>query len=259
VQALVDGADANTASAVIGYLEIMGERATRQATAGALARAGLVPRRPAVVPEPRVWFNPELTSAKFLVPGLIGVLLMLSAVVATSLSIVREKERGTMEQMMVSPMRPEELILGKTLPYVLICLVTMLMVLILGYTLFGVAIQGSWMLLAVATLIFLFAALGMGVLVSALTNSQQLAFQMAVIASLLPSLLLSGFIFPIQNMPAAIQAVTLVVVPRYFVASLRAIILKGAPFSALWPNLAAMLALGLVFNLLAAMRTRKSV
>ena len=259
VQALVDAADANTASAAIGYLDALADRATRQLRTEALARAGLPAALPAVVPEPRIWFNPELTSAKFLVPGLVGMLLMLSAVIATALSIVREKERETMEQMMVSPLRPGELIIGKTVPYILICVVTVAIVLGLGYALFGVAVRGSFLWLSVAVLVFLFASLGLGVLVSAVTRSQQIAFQVGILVSLLPSLLLSGFIFPLKNMPLAVQAVTLIIVPRYFIASLRDIILKAAPFRVLWPHLAAMLALGLLFNLIAARATRKAI
>ena len=259
VQALVDGADATTAATTIGYLDALAERATLEAQAYARAASGGSFGRPAVIPVPRVWFNPELESAKFLVPGLIALLLMLSAVVATSLSIVRERERETMEQMMVSSLRPEELVLGKTLPYVLICLVTMAMVLLLGYVLFGVAIRGSFLLLGLATLLFLFAALGMGVLISAVTRSQQVAFQVAVIASMLPSIILSGFIFPIRNMPVPIQGVTLILAPRYFVSALRKIILKGAPFQAVWVELLAMLLLGVAFNLLAAHKMRKAL
>lgn len=259
VQALVDGADATTAATAIGYLDALAGRATLEAQADSRAAAGGSDARPAVVAVPRVWFNPELESAKFLVPGLIALLLMLSAVVATSLSIVRERERETMEQMMVSPLRPEELVLGKTLPYVLICLATMAMVLLLGYALFGVAVRGSFLLLGLATLLFLFAALGMGVLISAVTRSQQVAFQVAVIASLLPSIILSGFIFPIRNMPLPIQGITLILAPRYFVSALRKIILKGAPFQAVWVDLLALLLLGVAFNLLAARKTRKAL
>ena len=259
VQALVDGADATTAATTIGYLDALAGRATLEAQADSRAAAGGSDARPAVVAVPRVWFNPELESAKFLVPGLIALLLMLSAVVATSLSIVRERERETMEQMMVSPLRPEELVLGKTLPYVLICLATMAMVLLLGYALFGVAVRGSFLLLGLATLLFLFAALGMGVLISAVTRSQQVAFQVAVIASLLPSIILSGFIFPIRNMPLPIQGITLILAPRYFVSALRKIILKGAPFQAVWVDLLALLLLGVAFNLLAARKTRKAL
>jgi ABC-2 type transport system permease protein len=257
VEVLIDGADANTATIVIGYLDALAERETMRIRALALDRLGRPLAFPAVVPEPRIWFNPELRSAQFLVPGLIGVLLMLAAVVATSLSIVREKERETIEQMKVSPLRPAELILGKTLPYVVICLLTMVLILTLGYVLFGVVIRGSFVLLGVTTLIFLTAALGMGILISSVTNSQQVAYQLATLTSLLPSVLLSGFIFPIKNMPPAVRALTYIVAPRYLVSALRKIVLKGAPISALWPDLAALAALALAFNLLAARNIRK--
>ena len=259
IQVLMDGADANSASTAIGYLEAMADRMTRQIQAQTATTGSRLPRQPAVMLEPRIWFNPELISAKFLVPGLIGMLLMLAAVVATSLSIVREKERETMEQLQVSPVRPLELILGKTLPYVVICLTTMLMILGLSYYLFGVVVQGSYLLLGATTLVFLFAALSMGVLISTVTRSQQVAFQVAVITSLLPSIILSGLIFPIAQMPRPIQCISYVVVPRYFVAALRGIILKGAPWEVIRPELAAMLGLGLFFMLMAARNFRKSI
>lgn len=255
VQALTDGSDATTASTVIGYLNALGLQQTRRMREAALS--GTSRSVPAVVPQPRIWFNPELDSARFLVPGLIGMLLMISAVVATSLSIVREKEQETIEQMKVSPLRPYELVLAKIVPYVIICIVTTVLILALGYALFGVAVRGSFLLLALATLLFLAAALGMGLLISSITSSQQIAYQLATLTSLLPSLLLSGFIFPIKNMPPAIQAITTVIAPRYYVAALRKIILKGAPFSAVWPDLLPLVALALVFNLLAARGVRK--
>ena len=258
VQALVDASDANTANTAIGYLEALAERMSLKLRIERLQRAGVAPALPVVMLQPRIWFNPELQSAQFLVPGLIGMLLMLAAVVATSLSIVREKEHETMEQLRVSPVRPEELILGKTLPYVLVCLLTMLMILLLGYVLFGVVVKGSFLLLGLATCLFLFAALGMGLLISTSTRSQQMAFQIAILTSLLPAVILSGLIFPIQNMPWPIQGLTLLVIPRYFVSALRAIILKNAPLIAILPDLLGMLVLGIVFNLLAAARTRKA-
>lgn len=258
LQVLVDAADANTATTTIGYFEALAARADHSLRVEAMRRAGLDPVVPAVALEPRLWFNPELDSARFLVPGLIGLLLMLSAVIATSLSLVREKERETIEQMMVSPVRSGELILGKTLPYILIGLLTMGMILLLGYALFGVVVKGSFLLLLVTTIVFLFAALGLGVLISALTRTQQMAFQVAILVSLLPSLILSGFIFPIKNMPVPIQVVTHMIVPRYFVSALRKIILKAAPLGDIWPELLAMLALGLLYNLVAAAKTRKA-
>ncbi len=257
VQVLIDGADANTASVVIGYIDALADRATRQVRMDILTRSGIAPALPVVTPEPRIWFNPEMVSARFLVPGLIALLLMLSCVIATSLSIVRERERETMAQIMVSPVRPEELILGKTLPYVVIGLLTMVLILALSYFLFGVVIRGSFILLGLTVLLFLFAALGMGVLISAVTRSQLMAFQIAILSSLLPSIILSGFIFPIKNMPVLIQAISLAVIPRYFVAALRGIILKGATFSMVWPYLLALLFLGVVYNLLAVRHVKK--
>lgn len=259
VQALVDASDANTAATTIGYIEALADRMTRKLRTQTLQHAALPSALPLVTLEPRIWFNPELQSAKFLIPGLIGLLLMLSCVVATSVSIVREKERETMEQIMVSPIRPEELILGKLLPYVVAGVGTMIAVLFLGYVFFDIVIKGSYLLLSLTTLMFLFAALGMGVLISTITRTQQMAFQVAVLTSMLPAIILSGFIFPIQNMPLLIQGITHLIIPRYFVAALRQIILKDASFLDVLPHLLGMLILGLLFNLLAAWRLRKTL
>lgn len=259
VQALIDASDANTASTTIGYLEALADRMSRKVRVEAAQHMATPLALPLVTLEPRIWFNPELQSAKFLIPGLIGLLLMLSGVVATSVSIVREKERETMEQIMVSPIKPEELILGKLLPYVVVGIGTMITVLVLGYLLFDIVIKGSFLLLGITTLLFLFAALGMGVLISTITRSQQMAFQVAVLTSMLPAIILSGFIFPIQNMPLLIQGITLFIIPRYFVAALRQIILKDASFMDVLPHLIGLLLLGLLFNLLAAWRLRKTV
>lgn len=255
VQALIDGSDAMAGTVAVGYLDALAEKITVQMAGDPFDKLRASAAREKIAfpikLEPRIWFNPDLQSAHFLIPGLMGMLLMLSAVIATSLSIVREKERETIEQINVSAVRPFELILGKIMPYLLICLVTALIVLGVGYFVFGLVVRGSPLLLGGAILIFLFAALGMGLLISAATKSQQVAFQVATISSLLPSVVLSGLIFPISSMPLPIQGVTLIVVPRYFVSVMRSIILKDASFFDIWPNLAAMIVLGLVFNLLA--------
>ena len=259
VQALVDGADANSAGTAVGYLDALAARATRKVRLETLARAGVVPALPLVTTAPRIWFNPEMESSHFLIPGLIAMLMMLAAVVATSLSIVREKERMTLEQILVSPVRPVELILGKTLPYVIVGVATMALILLLGRLAFCIEVVGSWWLLTLATLLFLFGALGMGLMISTITHSQQMAFQLAAILTLLPSFLLSGLIFPIQSMPLFHQYFTALFIPRHFVTALRGIMLKGAAFADVWPSLAAMLALGLFFNLVALLRTRRSM
>jgi ABC-2 type transport system permease protein len=187
--------------------------------------------------QPRVWYNPELKSAKFLVPGLIAFILMVTAVISTALAVVREREMGTIEQLMVSPVKPLQLILGKTIPYTVISLAATVMILVLGYILFDVSIKGSVLLLALVTIIFLVGALGMGLLISTIAETQQVAFMIAVITTMLPTFILSGFVFPIRNMPWFIQMVTYLIPARYFLVALRAIVLKGVGLGAFWEQL----------------------
>jgi ABC-2 type transport system permease protein len=207
--------------------------------------------------KPRVWYNPELESAKFLVPGLIAFILMVTAVVSTAMAIVRERELGTMEQLMVSPIKPIELILGKTIPYTLISLFATVTVLFLGYILFDVSIKGSIFLLSLVTFIFFIGSLGMGLLISTMVETQQLAFMIAAIVSMLPTFILSGFVFPIRNMPIIIQGITYLLPARYFLVVLRAIILKGAGLSAFWDQ-ALILAIYAFFMIsISSLRMRK--
>jgi len=254
IQALIDGADSTTASTVHGYLDLIAARFNRRAIESALYTGGAIPL---VQIEPRIWFNQNLESSIFLVPGLIATFLMLSSVIAASLSIVREKERRTIEQIMVSPIKPFELIAGKTAPYILICILTMATTLLLAYLLFGIVNRGSYLTLSLATLLFLFASLGQGMIISALTNSQQVALQVATITTLLPSIVLSGLVFPIKNMPAIIQTLTLLIIPRHFVSVLRGVIIRGADLSDLWQSFLAMFLIGLAFNIVAGFKMKK--
>jgi ABC-2 type transport system permease protein len=214
VQLLVDGADASTATTVLGYAE------------------GIAGAPPRIVFEPRVWYNPELRSTNFLVPGLMGFILMLTAVLSTALSVVREKERGTMEQLLVTSLRPAELLAGKTIPYLFISLAATAIILLAARVLFGVAVRGSYLDLFVATLIYLIGALGLGLLVSSMAGTQAMAFQVGSLISMLPAIFLSGFIFPIRSMPHVLQILTYAVPARYFLVIARGIILKGAPLTA---------------------------
>jgi ABC-2 type transport system permease protein len=207
--------------------------------------------------QPRVWYNPELESAKFLVPGLIAFILMVTAVISTALAIVRERELGTMEQLMVSPIRPLELILGKTIPYTIISLIATVTILFLGYILFDVSIKGSVVLLALVTFVFLIGSLGMGILISTLVETQQLAFMIAVFVSMLPTFILSGFVFPIRNMPVIIQAITYALPARYFLVALRAIILKGAGLSAFWDQALILVFYAFIMIGISSLRMRK--
>jgi ABC-2 type transport system permease protein len=187
-----------------------------------------------------VWYNPQLRSALFLIPGLIAYIGMISAVISTSLSVVREKERGTMEQVRMAPLGTGAYIIGKTLPYFVISLATSVFIVIASMGLFGLPMNGSWVLLIVALSLYLAGALGLGLMISTIAESQQVAFQLAVLASFLPTMILSGFVFPIASMPAPIQAVTLVVPARYFIVALRSIVLKGAELPVFWTELGAL-------------------
>jgi ABC-2 type transport system permease protein len=253
VQLVVDGADSTTASTVLGYARALVAERNLAIAADVLPRGGRGLRAPVDL-EPRVLFNPELQSTQFLVPGLIGFLLMLTAVLSTALSVVREKERGTMEQLRVAPLRTGELIVGKTVPYLGISLLATLIILVAARALFGVTIRGPYLDLFVAVLLYLFGALGFGLLISTIADTQALAFQAGLIASMLPAILLSGFIFQIRIMPAALQVVTYLVPARYFLVILRGIILKGEGLATYWPQVGALLAFGVATVVLASAR-----
>ena len=227
---------------MLGYARALVSEQNASLVTATLARAGRRFEAPLAL-EPRILFNPELQSTQFLVPGLIGFLLMLTAVLSTALSVVREKERGTMEQLRVAPLRTWELILGKTIPYLGISLLATLIILLAARVLFGVPIRGPYLDLLVAVLLYLFGALGFGLLISTIANTQALAFQAGLIASMLPAILLSGFIFQIRIMPAPLQVVTYLVPARYFLVILRGIILKGEGLATYWPQVGALVAL----------------
>ncbi len=227
VQLILDGTDANTATTVLGYASTL----VADANVDLVRRAGTMPAGAGAAPidyQPRVWFNPELKSTPFLIPGLVGFILMFTAVLATALSVVREKERGTWEQLRITSLRPGQLITGKALPYVGICLAGALLILVAARVLFDVEVRGPYLDLLAATLAYLVGALGYGLLVSSFSDSQAMAFQIGTLTSMLPAIFLSGFIFPISSMPKVLQALTFVVPARYYVVILRGIVLKGA-------------------------------
>ncbi len=248
VQVLINGDNANTATAVLGYVS-----AVLRAAAGANAPV------PLIVAEPRVWFNPELRSALFLVPGLIAYIAMITAVISTALSLVREKERGTMEQVRMAPMGTLSFVLGKTVPYFIISLIASCLILLAAMVLFDMPMRGSWALLLLATALFLVSALGFGLLISTIAASQQVAFQMALIVSFLPTFVLSGFVFPIRSMPAVVRAVTFIVPARYYLVALRSIVLKGVGLEAFASDLAALAIFGVVVIGLAALRLAREM
>ena len=224
VQLLIDGENANTATTVMGY-------------AGNIVRsAGGSP----ITVEPRIWYNPELRSTLFLVPGLIAYILMITAVISTALSIVREKESGTMEQVRMAPIDTFSFVVGKSLPYFFISLASAALIIFAAMLLFGLPMRGNWLALLLALSLFIAGALGTGLLISTVAETQQVAFQAAMLSSFLPTLMLSGFIFPISSMPYALQLITHIVPARYFLIALRGIVLKGTPLRLLWPQMVAL-------------------
>lgn len=252
VQALLDGSDANTATIAMGYLEAATARYSARLT---VSRAGLAP-----IPADarlRVWFNADLKSKNYIVPGLIAVIMMVIAALLTSLTIAREWERGTMEQLIATPIRVSELLAGKLLPYSVIGLLDVALAASAGTFVFGVPFRGSPALLLGLAVIFLLGALSLGLLVSIHARSQLVASQVAVMATFLPAFLLSGFVFDINNMPAWLRLITYAVPARYFVAILKGLFLKGVGAQALVTEAAFLILFGLVVVALAARGFRK--
>ena len=251
VQVVIDGDNANTATTVMGYaLTIVRTEGMkylpRESTPG-----------PTISVEPRIWYNPELRSTLFLVPGLIAYITMITAVVSTALSIVREKERGTMEQVRMAPLGAAAFVTGKTLPYFVISFASVAVIIAAGMLLFGMPMRGSWLLLAIVVSLFLVGALGLGLLISTIAETQQVAFQVAILASFLPTFILSGFIFPIASMPAFLQFVTYGIPARYFLVALRGIMLKGVGMDAFAGPVAALVLFAAAVLTLASIRLRR--
>ena len=250
VQVIIDGDNANTATTVLAYVMETVRGVSAQLRAERLGMA----QEPAVTVEPRVWFNPQLNSTIFLVPGLIAFIAMITAVVLTALSIVREKERGTMEQVRMAPVSTLAYVVGKTVPYFVLAFISAMGVLLAGMAVFDVPMRGSWPVLLLATSLFLLAGLGQGLLISTIAESQQMAFQLALLSSFLPTVVLSGFIFPIASMPRAVQVITHIVPARYYLVALRGIMLKGNGLALILPQLGALALFIVVVTALAALR-----
>jgi ABC-2 type transport system permease protein len=236
VQVLVDGSNANTATNIVGYATGFMQNYSAGLTVTALQKIG----RERFVPleiRPLILYNPELISTNFLVPGMVGFILMITGVVSTSLSIVKEKERGTMEQLMISPLHTFEIIIGKTLPYLAIGFISSIFVVTVGFTLFHVPVHGSIILFYASIFLFLLGALGQGILISTVADNQQVAFLISIFSSLLPTFLLSGFVFPIRSMPLVLQIISNVAPAKFFLIISRDIVLKGVGPAAFWEQL----------------------
>jgi ABC-2 type transport system permease protein len=259
VQLLVDGSDSNTARLVLGYAQsIVSDRSRALLVEQVRTRTGREPPGDAVDLRPRAWFNENLESRNYFVPGIMAVLVMLVTLMLTGMAIVREKEVGTIEQIMVTPIRPVEFILGKCAPFVVIGFVDVILVTAVGVGWFGIPIRGNFLLLLGGMGLFLLSTLGVGLFISTVCSTQQQAM-MTTFFFFFPAMLLSGFIYPIANMPAPVQWVTLVNPLRHVLVIIRGIFLKGVGADVLWPQMLALLLIGGTVLAFAVTRFRKTM
>ena len=256
IQTITDGADANTTQSVVGYTSLI----ISQFNLESLQRQFGNRMSPSVVKlEPRFWYNPDLDSQNFLVPGLISLIMTILGSLLTSLTIAREWERGTMELLISTPIKPIELALGKLLPYYIIGIVDLFLAAYVGIVIFEVPFHGSIWLLFLFSSVFLAAVLANGYLISVVAKSQQLAYQLSLLTSFLPGFLLSGLLFPISSMPKAIQVVSYLLPGRYFIEVIRSLFLKGSGIEILYAQGLALLIFATAFSLLATKKFRKKI
>ncbi|MCL6472016.1 MAG: ABC transporter permease [Firmicutes bacterium] len=259
IQVLVDGSDPNFARVGVGYSSMIISRFSQNATAESLYKKGIEIRQgiPPIDAKARVWYNPELRSVNYIVPGLMALIMMTVTTINISVALVREKERGTLENLVVSPIKSWELIIGKIIPYVIIAFFEAALITGVGTLWFNVPMQGSLTLLFLSLIVYVAGTLAMGLVISAVTESQQVASFASFLTTFLPAFLLSGFVFPIKSMPLVLQLITYLVPARYFLVVIRGIFLKGTSVSTLWPNLLALVAFAVLMITIASLRLRR--
>ncbi len=261
VQLICDGSEPNTSTVAIGYASAVTMMYSRGIILEKVKIRGINPKSiPAVTAEPRVWYNPQMKSVNFIVPGLIAILMMLIAGTLTSLTVVREKERGTFEQLISTPVKPLELMAGKLFPYVIIGFVDVIIVAVVGMLWFKVPFRGDVIAFLLMSVMFIFTAMGMGMLISSVAPNQTIAVIGTVMATMLPSILLSGFVFPVSSMPGVIQVISYIVPAKYFLTALRSLFLKpDVGFNVLYPEALLLLFFGLFFVVMSAKRFKKNL
>ena len=258
LQLIVDGSDANTATIAMNYVRSVISSYNTNLLTSAIAAQGL---RPVKAPEARsrIWFNMGLVSTWFIVPGVIAMIIMIIAALLTSICVAREWERGTMEQLISTPVKAPELILGKLIPYFTIGFFDLAVGVLMARILFSIPFRGSYILLAILSALFLVGALSQGILISVVARTQLMASQLASISTLLPTMLLSGFIYPIFNMPKVIQAVTYFIPARYYIVVLRGSFLKGEGLFSLWDETVFLILFAAIMLSLAMRKFKKKV
>lgn len=259
VQAIIDGSDSNTAAIVLGYTRAVTTQFDQEIALEQVRRVGGTTVDPPLEVRARVWFNADLESKNFIIPGLIAVIMGLIAALLTSLTVAREWERGTMEQLISTPVKPAELILGKLIPYFVVGMIDVLIAVVMAVYVFDVPLRGSVPLLFAMAALFIVGTLAQGIFISTVARGQLLASQLAMVSTFLPAFLLSGFMFSIANMPLPVQVITHIVPARYFVALVKGIYQRGVGLETLWPDALFLALFALVVAALAVARFRKRI
>ncbi|HKI77742.1 MAG TPA: ABC transporter permease [Ignavibacteriaceae bacterium] len=258
LQAIFDGSDGNRASIAAGYVQGIVSSYSKNIMLTNLDKSGMkIKPTGSLTPEVRVWYNPELKTRNFMVPSIMGLLLMVITIILMSMAVVKEREIGTLEQLIVTPIKSWQLIIGKLIPFVIIGFVDVILVTSVMVFWFGIGVRGSLIFLILASLTFILSTLGLGLFISTITKTQQQAMMIAQFAVMMPMIYLSGFAFPIENMPVFIQYITYLIPLRYFITIIRDIVLKGTTFMELLPQYSVMLGMGILILLASAMRFRK--
>ena len=260
LQTLFEGSDASKASMALGYIQGVSTKFSQNLIMETKDKLGTkISLSGSLTPEVRVWYNPEMKSRIFMVPGILGLVLMISTISLMSMAIVREREIGTMEQLIVTPIKKYQLLLGKLIPFTMIGFVILLIVMIIMVLWFGIPVRGNILYLLFAALLFILSNLGIGLFISTVSKTQQQAMMASVFALMMPMIYLSGFAFPIENMPEFFQYITYAIPLRYFITIIRGVVLKGIGFSSLWMETLILFGMGVSILVLSANRFSKKV
>jgi ABC-2 type transport system permease protein len=260
IQAIFDGSDGNSASISAGYIQSIILRYSQNIVTDFLQRSGkLIKPVGNLSAETRVWYNPTLKTRNFMVPGIVGLLLSIITLLLTSLAVVKEKEIGTMEQLIVTPLKPFQIIIGKLVPFIILGFVAVIIVLTAMRFVFVIPVKGSIAFLFVSAFLYILSTLGLGLFVSTISKTQQQAMMIAIFAVMMPMVFLSGFAFPIENMPKIIQFISYIIPLRYFITIIRGVILKGLGFADLWIEASVLLIMGMTILILSSLRFHKNM
>lgn len=260
LQVLFEGSDGNKSSIALGYIQGITTVFSKGIVMDAKDKLGMkIAVSGSIIPEVRVWYNPEMKTRNYMVPGILGLILMISTISLMSMAVVREREIGTLEQLIVTPIKNYQLILGKLIPFTIIGFVVLIIVMIIMTQWFGIVVRGNKLFLLFAALLFVLSNLGIGLFISTVSKTQQQAMMASVFAVMMPMIYLSGFAFPIENMPKVVQYITYLIPLKYFIIILRGIVLKGIGLSSLWPETLILFAMGATLLILSSLRFSKKI